>query len=211
MRLLKRLFSIVGIVLLLSVVAGMCGGETESTKASTAPSLEAHQEAAPEAEAPAERSMPEAVPDPEPVETEAPDGAEILTAAAILSEEAESSLPEEPESEALPAEETEPEAVPDPGPEPEPDVEVQEEAAEESKPEPEPQVELEPERPTQEKKEDNTQKASTHYVLNTNTRKFHKPSCSSVGKIKASNKKDYYGDRKDLIDQGYDPCKSCNP
>ena len=51
----------------------------------------------------------------------------------------------------------------------------------------------------------------TEYILNTNTKKFHYPSCSSVKQMKASNKKEYTGSGDDLIAQGYDPCKKCNP
>lgn len=51
----------------------------------------------------------------------------------------------------------------------------------------------------------------TEYILNTNTKKFHYPFCSSVKQMKASNKKEYTGSRDDLIAQGYDPCKKCNP
>ena len=51
----------------------------------------------------------------------------------------------------------------------------------------------------------------TEYILNTNTKKFHYPSCSSVKQMKASNKKEYTGSRDDLIAQGNDPCKKCNP
>lgn len=51
----------------------------------------------------------------------------------------------------------------------------------------------------------------TEYILNTNTKKFHYTSCSSVKQMKASNKKEYTGSRDDLIAQGYDPCKKCNP
>ena len=51
----------------------------------------------------------------------------------------------------------------------------------------------------------------TEYILKTNTKKFHYPSCSSVKQMKASNKKEYTGSRDDLIAQGYDPCKKCNP
>lgn len=53
--------------------------------------------------------------------------------------------------------------------------------------------------------------AGTEYILNTNTKKFHYSSCSSVKQMKASNKKEYTGSRDDLIAQGYDPCKKCNP
>lgn len=51
----------------------------------------------------------------------------------------------------------------------------------------------------------------TTYVLNTNTHKFHYPSCSFVDQMNPSNRKDYTGNREYLIAQGYDPCKRCNP
>ena len=49
------------------------------------------------------------------------------------------------------------------------------------------------------------------YVLNTNTEKFHYPSCSSVEDIKPSNRQDYCGTREEVIEMGFDPCKRCNP
>lgn len=49
------------------------------------------------------------------------------------------------------------------------------------------------------------------YILNTNTKKFHKPDCASAKKIEDSNKQTYSGNRNDLIAQGYAPCKNCNP
>ncbi len=49
------------------------------------------------------------------------------------------------------------------------------------------------------------------YVLNTNTKKFHYPSCASVKKMKSKNRKDYTGTREEIINKGYDPCKNCNP
>ena len=49
------------------------------------------------------------------------------------------------------------------------------------------------------------------YIINTNTKKFHKPSCYSVKQMSQRNKKKYKGARKSLIDQGYSPCKNCNP
>lgn len=53
--------------------------------------------------------------------------------------------------------------------------------------------------------------SSSSYVLNTNTKKFHRPSCGSVSTIKDGNRQDYTGSRQDLINQGYEPCKKCNP
>lgn len=52
---------------------------------------------------------------------------------------------------------------------------------------------------------------SGSYILNTNTKKFHFPSCASVETIKPKNKSEYTGAREDLIAQGYSPCKRCNP
>jgi len=49
------------------------------------------------------------------------------------------------------------------------------------------------------------------YILNTNTKKFHRPSCSSVKQMKESNKKSSSESRDALIAAGYDPCKKCNP
>lgn len=56
-----------------------------------------------------------------------------------------------------------------------------------------------------------TEKKSMSYVANTNTMKFHYPSCSSVEDIQPGNRWDFTGDRAELIAQGYQPCKRCNP
>ena len=50
-----------------------------------------------------------------------------------------------------------------------------------------------------------------HYVLNTNTKKFHKPTCSSAIDMKEENKEEYTGSREILIEQGYIPCGNCKP
>ncbi len=49
------------------------------------------------------------------------------------------------------------------------------------------------------------------YVLNTNSKKFHSPSCSSVKNMRDENKAFYTGTRDDLISEGYKPCGVCNP
>ena len=49
------------------------------------------------------------------------------------------------------------------------------------------------------------------YVLNTNTKKFHYPTCSSVDDMKEKNKQIYTGSRDEVINMGYVPCKRCNP
>ncbi len=51
----------------------------------------------------------------------------------------------------------------------------------------------------------------TDYIVNTNTGKFHYPSCGSVKKMKESNKMYYTGTRDELIAKGYDPCGNCHP
>lgn len=56
-----------------------------------------------------------------------------------------------------------------------------------------------------------SQNARKTYVLNTNSKTFHKPDCGSVGKIKDSNKQTFVGTREEAIKNGYSPCKSCNP
>lgn len=55
-----------------------------------------------------------------------------------------------------------------------------------------------------------TGKEST-YILNTSSRKFHKPDCGSVETISPSNKKSYTGTREELINQGYEACGKCKP
>ena len=49
------------------------------------------------------------------------------------------------------------------------------------------------------------------YVLNTNTHKFHKPDCSSLGAMAAHNRQDVNWSRDEVIAAGFVPCKNCNP
>lgn len=46
------------------------------------------------------------------------------------------------------------------------------------------------------------------YVLNVKTKKFHYPSCSY---LPTSNRKDTTQSREEVVNQGYVPCKKCNP
>ena len=52
---------------------------------------------------------------------------------------------------------------------------------------------------------------STKYVLNTNTKKFHYPTCGSAGKIAAKNYAESNESRDSLIAKGYSPCGNCDP
>lgn len=49
------------------------------------------------------------------------------------------------------------------------------------------------------------------YVLNKSSKKFHIPTCSGVQSMSEKNKEEYHGTRQKLIDEGYEPCSSCNP
>ncbi len=58
------------------------------------------------------------------------------------------------------------------------------------------------------KKEVQQDTQSITYVLNIKTKKFHKPSC---GSLPTTNRSDSTLSRDEIISQGYDPCKKCNP
>ncbi len=49
------------------------------------------------------------------------------------------------------------------------------------------------------------------YVLNANSRRFHRPECSSLRDMKPDNRLDFSGSREEVLDMGYTPCKRCNP
>ena len=67
-------------------------------------------------------------------------------------------------------------------------------------------------KPTTTKKADSgASNSEIDYVLNTNTGKFHKPSCSSVKDIKPENREDFKGSRDAVINRGFDPCGRCHP
>lgn len=56
-----------------------------------------------------------------------------------------------------------------------------------------------------EQKQDNTELT---YVLNVRTMKFHRPDCSS---LPTTNRSDSSLGREEIMAQGYEPCKRCNP
>ena len=57
----------------------------------------------------------------------------------------------------------------------------------------------------------NVTSSGSDYVLNTNTHKFHYPSCASVSDIKPENTGYFTGSRDEVIAQGYKPCGRCKP
>lgn len=69
----------------------------------------------------------------------------------------------------------------------------------------------EPEETQSPTESEDEEQQGTHYVLNTNTKKFHYPSCGSAKKISEKNRKDFYGTREELLAMGYSPCGNCDP
>lgn len=49
------------------------------------------------------------------------------------------------------------------------------------------------------------------YILNTNSGKFHYPSCPSVSRMSNKNKQTFTGTREEVISRGFVACKNCNP
>lgn len=67
---------------------------------------------------------------------------------------------------------------------------------------------------TEKETQKTTEKSSAEtecYILNTNTKKFHKKDCSSVKDISKDNKLEYSGSKQEVLDMGYESCKRCNP
>lgn len=53
--------------------------------------------------------------------------------------------------------------------------------------------------------------ATGNYIVNTNTGKFHIPSCRSVSQMSEKNKMPTTKTREQLIAEGYSPCGNCKP
>ncbi len=53
--------------------------------------------------------------------------------------------------------------------------------------------------------------AVSSYILNTNTKKFHLPSCPSVDRMNPENRAEFTGERSQLLQEGYSPCGQCSP
>lgn len=59
--------------------------------------------------------------------------------------------------------------------------------------------------------EESIESAGITYILNINSKKIHYPDCGSVKQMKDKNKKEFTGNRDELISSGYEPCGNCNP
>lgn len=49
------------------------------------------------------------------------------------------------------------------------------------------------------------------YVLNITTKRLHRPDCSSVAGMKASNREGFNGTRDEALARGFEPCGRCKP
>ena len=123
--------------------------------------------------------------------------------AAAAQEEHVQAAPEEPMVDA-----DEPEAAPEPAEE-EPET-VSAEDAQAVEPG-SPEVESEPEEPEDRSLPAASEEQAQDYVLNTNTKKFHYPDCSSVSDMKPENRQDVHEDRESILARGFVPCKRCKP
>ncbi len=58
---------------------------------------------------------------------------------------------------------------------------------------------------------DDTTESSDTYILNTSSKKIHKPTCSGVGGMLEENKEEFSGDIQEKINEGYKACGICKP
>lgn len=69
----------------------------------------------------------------------------------------------------------------------------------------------EPRKNTQTGKQDEIEETETTYILNTNTMKIHRISCSSIEEMNEKNRHKTSKTIEELETEGYTPCKRCNP
>lgn len=93
-----------------------------------------------------------------------------------------------------------PTPVPTPTPTPEPTPTPTPEPTPTPTPEPTPEPVVEEQKPIEQ-----------YYIINTNTGKFHYPTCRSIKRMKDKNKLEFTGTRDDVLARGYSPCMICNP
>ena len=189
----KAICFLCALVLLFCSGCGTKGPAEADTAESSNPMLISVPAEEPEIEStPEPEADPEPAPEPEPTPEPAPSREPIGSP--------------EPEVTAEPIPEPEPET--EPTPEPETEHIPESDPVPESEPEPEPAPESSS---RQETGDSNTTPDGADYVLNTNSKKFHYPHCSSVEDMKESNKAFFRGTRDEAIALGYDPCGRCKP
>lgn len=133
---------------------------------------------------------------------------EISSTAAPVQEQPEPSP--EPEASESPEPE-EPEVTEAVVPQDEPEVPPSPEPSTDAEPEPSQTDAAEPEAEEDAQPSAEPETVTADYVLNTNSKKFHKPSCSGVKRMKEENKSSFTGTRDEVIAKGYTPCGTCKP
>ena len=63
---------------------------------------------------------------------------------------------------------------------------------------------------TKAKEVEDNKSTEPKYILNTNSKKIHYPNCHSIKRMSEKQKNSSLS-KSELINQGYDPCKNCNP
>lgn len=58
---------------------------------------------------------------------------------------------------------------------------------------------------------DPSEEEALDYVLNTNTGRFHRPSCGDAAAVSEGNRIDVHLTRNEVLAMGYAPCRHCNP
>lgn len=61
------------------------------------------------------------------------------------------------------------------------------------------------------KMESSSEAEINRYVFNTNTKKFHLPTCKKTEQISEKNMEEFSGTREEVIGMGYEPCGICKP
>ena len=201
------------------------GDEPETAEPlETVPPTHETAETEPETEIETEpETFPETQPETEPAPETTPETAPIIETSPETESESTVPLPFEP----IPQPETEPEPEETDGGDMELTYETETEPIYEIPPQPEPELDVMSMNDVCEVRMVNTRVNSdtvsnnpfstyehdingVTYVLNTNTKKIHYPSCDSVEKIKPKNYSTT-DDYTSAIAQGYVPCKRCEP
>ncbi len=53
--------------------------------------------------------------------------------------------------------------------------------------------------------------AEHRYILNTKSKRAHRPDCSGITSMKEENRLEYSGTLQELSEMGYEPCGTCKP
>lgn len=117
------------------------------------------------------------------------------------SQEVREEVPEAP-AQTEPTEEEKEESLP---------LEIPVQETSEASPEPVEEKDPAPPEPSPEEPQPEEEPQAVTYVLNTNTMKFHKPTCRSAGQIKPKNRQETAESREDVVARGYSPCGNCKP